>query len=33
MDAAGVADSAIAVPDTVTHYRTPTPTAQDPIAD
>ncbi|WP_312037312.1 hypothetical protein [Mesorhizobium caraganae] len=33
MDAPGVADSAIAVPDTVTHYRTSMPMAQDPIAD
>jgi hypothetical protein len=33
MDAPGVADSAIAVPDTVTHYRTDMPMAQDRIAD
>jgi len=33
MDAPGIADSAIAVPDTATHYWTPMPMAQDRIAD
>ena len=32
-DATGIADSAIAVPVTVTHYGTPTQTAQDGISD